>query len=192
MEVMTAVIGTEHGDDRIHQRVGHADGVDAGLRRRDEERDGRPGRGALAAQREGGRQHPAGAEWQRRADCRSPQHRLDFAGAEQAREEPGRYDRGQHACQHKAEQQEDGSFLEDAPGFQRDAQQEIDHLRSRRLRRRAIRVPAAASTSTFSHHFGRYFLSRMHATEYCGSTTLAISSSAVCPSNCRASSLSNP
>ena len=118
---------TEHGDDRIHQRVGQADRIGAGFRRGDEECHGCPGRGALPPQAQRGRHDTARAQRQRRADRRGPQHRLHLADAEQFREQLFRNAYGQHAGDEKSEKQEDGGLLENVPGLPQQSQKEFGH-----------------------------------------------------------------
>ena len=117
----------EDGDDRVHQRVAEADRIDPGLGRRDQEGDGRPLGCPLAPEPERGRQHAAGAERQRHAQRRRPEHRSDLAGAEEPHQGPGRHHDREHAREREAEQQEDRGFLQDPPGLDADLEQEIDH-----------------------------------------------------------------
>ena len=178
----------EDRHDRVHQRVGEADRIDPGLGRRDQERDRRPLGRALAPEAQRGRQHAAGAERQRRADHRPPEHRADLAGAEETHQGPRRHHHREDAREREAEQQEDCGFLDDPPGLDRDLEQEVDHRRP--LRDRLATARGLQPVSRGCRYCGRYFFSIWQATEYCGSTTLATSSRAAWPRSCSASYLS--
>ena len=93
----------------------------------------------------------------------------------------------EHAREREAEQQEDRGFLQDPPGLERDLEQEVDHpVPWGRLETARALQPGPARRC----YCGRYFFSSWQATEYCGSTTLAISIWAAWPRSWSASNLS--
>ena len=119
--------GAEHGHDRVGQRVGQADAVDPGFRRRDEERDGGARRRSLLAQPERCWQDAAGAQGYGRADDRSPEHGLDLSSPDQPGQQPARHEDPEHPGEQEAEEEEDRSLFQDFPGLPKDAEQIADH-----------------------------------------------------------------
>jgi hypothetical protein len=174
--------GTKHRHQRIGKRVGQADAVDPGLRCRDEEGHRRSRRSPFSAQADRRRQHAAGAQWQRRAKHRSPQHRLELAGTNEPSQQPARYEHCEHAGHQKADKQIDRSLLHDRPEGLQHGEKEIDHSRTLEagpgaafnLGPQLFRWPPLGGVTPPCTYFGKYFLFKAQATENCGSTTLAI------------------
>ena len=119
--------GAEHGHDRVGQRVGQADAVDPGFRRRDEERDGGARRRSLLAQPERCWQDSAGAQGYGRADDRSPEHGLDLSSPDQPGQQPARHEDPEDSGEQEAEEEEDRSLFQYFPGLPKDAEQKADH-----------------------------------------------------------------
>src|SRR5207245_7738304 len=147
---------------------------------------GRAARGALPREPERGGEDAARAEGQRRPDGRGPQDGSDLAAAEEAHEQARGHEDGKDAGEDEPQQQEEGGLAQDRPRLAGDLEQEVAHARPPRRRRRpgAGRVadPRRCEwTAWLTLYLGRYFLSSAQATEYCGSTTLAILMTAVWP-----------
>ena len=176
--------GAEHGHERVGQRVGQADTVDPGFRRRDQERHGGARRRPFLAQPKRCWQDAAGAQGQWRAEDRPPEHRLDLSGPDEPGEQPARHQDRKHPGEQEAEEEEDRSVFQDSPGFPKDSEQKVDHhspvfeaVGGRMVRSQPLcpaAAPCADTAAARPRYFGRYFLFNAQATENCGSTTLAI------------------
>ena len=175
--------GPEHGHDRVHERVAQRDRVDPDLRSGDEERDGgAPGR-AAARQTDRGGDDAARAERQRRADGRSPQDRANLAAAEEPLEQGRRHEDGEDAREDEPRRRrKDASLRWSTP--RRPPGGGSPSCGAPAAAKAGSRPSGPASGNANGpcdsrRYFGKYFLSSAQATEYCGSTTLAILMTAV-------------
>ena len=97
-----------------------------------------------------------------------------------------RHEDGEEAGENEPQQHEEGGLHQDGPRLGGHPEQELRHARPRRWRRRLeAGRPAGPGVANglmrVTLYFGKYFLSSAQATEYCGSTTLAILMTAVWP-----------